>query len=105
VIHRKDPNSHDLVLTASAELNTLVVSPKCQRMGIGTKLLEEGLREVDEAGLQAVLGASPDGEGLYKKFGFKEFEIMDIKLWEYEGGEECGIARHVVMHRPAKKRS
>ena len=99
------PTCYDSVLTLTLELSVLVVSPKCQRMGIGTKLLEEGLREVDDAGWQAVLGASPDGEGLYKKFGFQEFDFMERNLWEYEGGEGCGIARHVVMHRPAKKHS
>ena len=98
------PACYDSVLTIILELSMLIVSPKCQRMGIGTKLLEEGLQEVDEAGLPAVLGASPYGEGLYKKFGFQEFEDFSVNLWEYAGGEGCGVARHVVMHRPAMKR-
>jgi hypothetical protein len=64
-------------------------------------LLEDGLREVDALGLQAVLGASPEGLGLYKKYGFVDYEVMDFNLWEYEGGEGMGVARHVIMHRPA----
>jgi hypothetical protein len=56
--------------------------------------MEEGLKEVDRLGLQCVLGASPEGEGLYKKYGFEEVEVMELKLWEYEGGEGMGIARH-----------
>ena len=80
----------------------MVVSSKYQRMGIGTKLLEEGLHQADLLGLQSVLGASPEGEGLYTRFGFKEYVVMNFKLWEYEGGEGMREARHVVMHRVAK---
>lgn len=64
-------------------------------------LLEDGLREADAQGLQAVLGASPDGIGLYRKYGFVDFEVTDFNLWEYEGGEGMGVNRHVIMHRPA----
>jgi predicted N-acetyltransferase YhbS len=71
----------------SAELYVLLVSPDHQRQGIGSLLLAEGLKEVDELGLQCVLGASPEGEELYKRFGFEEYEVMHLRLWEYEGGE------------------
>lgn len=27
---------------------------------------------------------------------------MNLKLWEYEDGEGMEVARHCVMHRPAK---
>ncbi len=81
----------------------LIVKPECQRQGIGSKLLEQGLREVDEAGLQCVLAASKEGLGLYRKFGFVEFETMKLKYWEYDGGEGLGIDDHVVMHRPARR--
>jgi len=36
------------------ELFDLVISPECQRQGVGRLLLEEGLREIDEMGLQWV---------------------------------------------------
>lgn len=51
-----------------------------------------------------MLAASKEGLGLYKKFGFVEFETMVLKLWEYEGGEGFSMNNHVVMHRPARKR-
>jgi GNAT superfamily N-acetyltransferase len=76
------------------------VSPKYQRQGIGALLFNDFLCEVDEAGLQAILGASKDGIGLYRKHGFVDFEVTDFKLWEYEGGEGMGVDRHVIMHRP-----
>lgn len=85
-----------------SELFILVVSPECQRQGIGTILLEDGLKEADELGLQCVLGASPEGLGLYKKHGFSEFKNMSLNLWEYEGGEGMGVVDHCIMHRPAK---
>jgi ribosomal protein S18 acetylase RimI-like enzyme len=85
------------------ELGVLVVSPDCQRRGVGTLLLEEGLGEVDRLGLQCVLAASAKGRGLYKKFGFEDFEILKFNLADYEGGEGCGTDTHVVMYRPAQK--
>lgn len=75
-----------------------------QRQGIGTLLLEAGLRKADDAGLQCVLGASPQGLRLYKKYGFVEFEHMSLNLWEYEGGEGMGVLDHCIMHRPAKSK-
>ncbi|KAI6710856.1 acetyltransferase [Diplocarpon mali] len=87
-----------------AKLSTIIVAPEHQRRGIGSQLLEQGLREVDEAGLQCVLAASKEGLELYKRFGFVEYETMSLKLWEYKGGGGLGEDHHVVMHRPAKER-
>jgi len=86
------------------ELFALVVSRECQRQGVGTLLLEDGLREADKMGLQCVLGASPAGLSLYKKHGFVEFEKMSLNLWQYEGGEGMGVVEHCIMHRPANTR-
>ena len=85
------------------ELNTLVVNPTCQRKGIGSLLLDEGLREIDAEGLQCVLGASQLGRGLYKKHGFIDFETLEFDLSDYEGGEGKGVDTVVIMHRPARK--
>lgn len=86
------------------ELSSLVVHPSCQRRGIGTQLLELFLKEADELGLQAVLGASKEGRGLYKRYGFVDFEIMELRMWEWEGGEDMQgvVEEHVIMHRPAR---
>ena len=86
----------------TTELRNLVVHPDYQRRGIGTSLLREGLTEADRLGLQSVLGASPEGEDLYKRFGYEAIAEMDLKLWEYEGGAGLGIARHCVMRRPTQ---
>ena len=85
-----------------AELSTLVIAPDCQRRGIGSLLLEDGLKFADSRGLQCVLGASPEGLGLYKKYGFVVVEELSSNLWEYKGGEGFGVIKLCVMHRPAK---
>ncbi|KAH7419995.1 hypothetical protein BKA64DRAFT_634647 [Cadophora sp. MPI-SDFR-AT-0126] len=83
-----------------AKLCTLIVSPSHQRRGIGQQILSHGLKEVDRLNLQCVLAASKEGLGLYKRFGFVEFERMELRLWEYDGGEGFGLEDHVVMWRP-----
>lgn len=85
------------------KLFNLAVARDFQRQGVGTLLLKAGLKETDEAGLQCVLGASPEGLGLYKKYGFIEFDHMSLNLWEYEGGAGMGVVNHFIMHRPTRK--
>ncbi|QSZ36778.1 hypothetical protein DSL72_006661 [Monilinia vaccinii-corymbosi] len=84
------------------KLNILVVHPNHQRLGIGTRLLEQGLQFADAKGFQTVLGASPWGIGLYRNHGFVEVHVMDIRLHEYEGGEGMGTISHVIMRRPGR---
>lgn len=93
------PNASKLT---NIELNDLYVDPAYQRQGIGTKLLEEGLKDVDERGLQCVLGSSKEGKGVYKRFGFVEVETMVIDLEEY-GGVGMGMDEHVLMNRPGRR--
>lgn len=47
-----------------------------------------------------MLGASPWGIGLYRKYGFVDVHVMNIRLEEYEGGERMGGTSHVIMRRP-----
>ncbi|KAF7929656.1 hypothetical protein BELL_0452g00080 [Botrytis elliptica] len=84
------------------KLNILVIHPSHQRRGIGTLLLEQGLKLADEKSLQVVLGASPWGIGLYRKYGFVDVHCMDIQLDRYEGGKGMGSTRHVIMRRPPR---
>lgn len=86
-------------------LNMLVVSPKCQRMGIGKKLFEEGIEIANRSSLQVVLWASVQGAGLYKKYGCVEVEILDFDLSEYKGGDGMGSFRSAILHRPLQTRS
>lgn len=67
-------------------------------------LFEDGLKRADESGLQVVLGASEQGLGLYRRYGCVDVAVMDLKLWEYEGGEGLGLTRWVYMRRAPVKR-
>jgi GNAT superfamily N-acetyltransferase len=77
-------------------LQLLAVHPSHQGKGVGTLLLQEGLRQADELGVPVWLEASEKGRPLYRKFGFNDFKTIEIDLAEW-GGE--GIDRHVCMLR------
>lgn len=100
----KHVHTQTLIAVANqfTELRNIAIHPKYQRRGIGCRLMEEGLAEADRLGLQSILAASPEGEGLYKRYGFVEFDVMNFKLWEYEGGEGMGLAKNVMMRRPTR---
>ncbi|PQE22350.1 hypothetical protein CJF32_00009343 [Rutstroemia sp. NJR-2017a WRK4] len=77
-------------------LQILAIHPSHQGKGIGTRLLQEGLRQADELGLPVWVEASEKGRPLYRKFGFNDFKTIEIDLAEW-GGE--GIDKHVCMLR------
>lgn len=83
-------------------LQILVTVPEFQGRGVGTLLLQEGLRMADQAGLPAWLEASAKGRRLYRKLGFNDVEDIVIDLSEY-GGE--GIETTVCMLRPVRAES
>lgn len=41
-----------------------------------------------------MLGASPEGEGLYGRFGFEVVERRELRLSEWEGGDGMGVTTH-----------
>lgn len=93
------PPLHNLT---TSELNALLIHPLYQRQGLGTTMLSEGLKEVDRLNLQCVLGASPEGKGLYERFGFEEVGRIELDLESYENGEGLGGCMHGVMWRRAR---
>jgi len=74
-------------------LGLLGVSPRCQRRGIGAKLVAYGQRIAAEEKLPLTLEASVMGRFLYVKMGFQIVEESKIveglegvaMLWEPEG--------------------
>ncbi|KAH7420165.1 acyl-CoA N-acyltransferase [Cadophora sp. MPI-SDFR-AT-0126] len=68
-------------------INYLVVLPSYQRLGLGRRLLDIGLKEANALGASVFLVATEMGAGLYKKAGFKEIEqfVIDVKPWGGEG--------------------
>lgn len=77
----------------------LAVLPEWQRMGVGRRLLQWGLRQADERGVECWIDASPFGKGLYEKMGWREVGVFDVDTKEFgvEGGE---VSRTVHMIRP-----
>lgn len=63
--------------------------------------MENFLGVVDEAGIQCVLTATGEGLDLYKRLRFEEVGVIELKLWEYEGGKGMGLVTGTVMKRLA----
>lgn len=56
----------------------MAVSPDHWGRGIGKKLLKRALQEVDKAGQDMYLEATPAATGLYKNCGFEVLEEMHL---------------------------
>ncbi|KAL6915477.1 hypothetical protein ACHAP8_012220 [Fusarium lateritium] len=72
----------------------LAVSPKCQRTGIGRRLVQWGVDRCEEEGVPAVLESSIPGKPLYEKMGFRE-----IGQARYDKGRRA----QPVMLRPVEE--
>ncbi|KAK4498272.1 hypothetical protein PRZ48_010930 [Zasmidium cellare] len=81
------------------ELAMLAVHPDHQGKGVGSALLKDGLRWVDELGVPAFVVSSGQGRGLYKRYGFEEEWDFGLDAREF-GGEREG--RHWCMLRRAR---
>lgn len=80
-------------------LSVLAVHPDHQRKGLGAKQLQVGLEKADALGVQAYLESSPNGKGLYAKYGFEDKGDMKFDARDY--GREENVP-HTLMVRPAK---
>lgn len=59
--------------------------PKARRMGIGTAMTLAPLLEARSLGYRiGVLGATPLGEGVYRKLGFEEYCKLSYYSWKKE---------------------
>lgn len=79
-------------------IHTLAVSPNYQRMGCGSKLMENTIKEADQLGLTCYLEASHEGKPLYLRYGFQEVEKL---LIQSSNKEQKFVL--TLMIRPAKK--
>ncbi|GAA6026600.1 hypothetical protein JCM8202_000100 [Rhodotorula sphaerocarpa] len=83
----RDPKYHHLTV--------LVVSPKAQRSGAGTALMQAFVDEADKADLPSYLEATAYGEGLYRRFGF-------VQCAERARCGPDGSMHVLPMRRPSK---
>lgn len=72
-----------IVVLTLVELESLSVSVNHQRMGIGSKLMEEWLKTVDVDGRAVYILASVKGKGMYEKHGAKEVGFLETDLSEF----------------------
>ena len=80
-------------------MHVLVVLPEYQAKGIGTKLLQWGLRIADDEKVECWIDASAMGKGLYKKLGWKEVGELSMDLGEW-GGRKGFFETAVHLVRP-----
>jgi GNAT superfamily N-acetyltransferase len=59
-------------------LGLLGVDPKCQRRGIGQRIVQRGLDVAAQENVPVMLKASPVGRGLYQKMGFNSVKTGGV---------------------------
>jgi len=67
------------------EVESLAITPEHQRKGLGTALLKEFTKKLDEQRAGCFLRASSVGKGLYEKFGWRVLgeHRPDLSEWGY----------------------
>jgi ribosomal protein S18 acetylase RimI-like enzyme len=71
-------------------LEVITTGPEFQGCGAGKMLMEWGAERIDRDGCEAYLEASPDGWGLFAKFGFR---VVDKAVYLDGGYVERYMAR------------
>lgn len=64
-------------------LQALATHPEYQRLGIGFKLIEQGVAKADEDGLACWCQSSPVGSQLYSKAAFRTLGSNDYDLGDF----------------------
>lgn len=82
-------------------LKMLAIRPQYARKGVGTVLLRDGLKKVDQLGLPAFIHSGVQAKPLYERHGFKVVGDMPVNALDY-GGRSDG--HHWCMIRPPKSR-
>lgn len=59
-------------------MSTIVVAKEYQRKGVASELMRFGVEKADEEGLMAYVNSSPEGKGLYERFGFRTVKTSDF---------------------------
>ncbi|THV83694.1 hypothetical protein D6D29_03696 [Aureobasidium pullulans] len=72
-----EPYCHVLLMMRLAELHICFTDPDYQRRGIGSMMLQWGSDLADQLFLPSWVEASPAGNFLYRKFGYKDIEVNE----------------------------
>jgi predicted N-acetyltransferase YhbS len=58
----------------------MCVLPEEQRQGIGSKLMEWGVKQMDARDIEGFVEASAPGRRLYRKFGFLDVAYVRVNM-------------------------
>lgn len=83
-------------------LHVLSVRPEFARRGVGAMALQWGIEKADELGLPIWLEGSPQGVGLYKKFGFEALDTIPWDARDY--GYHEPLTHVCMMRQPVTKK-
>lgn len=72
-------------LLTSKVLDYLAVHPDRKGQGLGTLLVEAGLKEVENMQFDVFVIAKPGGVGIYKRAGFKVLDYVELDYTKYGG--------------------
>lgn len=82
-------------------LHVLATRPEFARQGVGATALQWGIAKADELGLPMWLEGSPQGVGLYKKYGFEVVEQLPWDARDY--GHHEPLTHLCMLRKPLKK--
>ncbi|EXJ71788.1 uncharacterized protein A1O5_05598 [Cladophialophora psammophila CBS 110553] len=74
-----------------AYLAAIGTSPKYQRQGAASLLLDWGLERADDRGLAAYVESAPAALRLYEKYGFKEVCKLPLEMSPWKEGEYLNV--------------
>ncbi|PPJ54231.1 hypothetical protein CBER1_05159 [Cercospora berteroae] len=81
-------------------ISMLATSPAYQHNGAGTMLLEDILREADDAGIECYLEATDTAKPLYERHGFETVNVLEFDPSHY-GVLGFRVERQTIMIRGA----
>ena len=77
-----------------------MVLPAHQRMGIGSALLRYGFENLEADKVPIWLITQMRGRAMYQKFGFEDFDVLDVDFSEFAGPYRgFGVHRSICMVR------
>ncbi|KAI0402256.1 hypothetical protein F4802DRAFT_382765 [Xylaria palmicola] len=80
-------------------LSLLCTAPKYHRRGAGKALLTPMLAIADAAGLRSYVEATPAGQVLYERLGYRAVEVKELDATAFTGGRVKGVTKLSIMIR------
>lgn len=91
----------DKMIVYTQVLRAIATLPEYQSKGCASMLLQSELEKIDAEKARAWLEATPQGQSLYAKFGWKMVDEIVFHLEKYDCGE--WVQRTTVMERASQR--